>query len=90
MDTTSLPTKKERGESGLKQEGDFSGCVMVEWSPHQPGMAEVCSATRCVVEEFVLYTVVYQIVFIMSSFLISGCLFQLLYEVVTVAPLTPS
>lgn len=45
MDTTSLPTKKERGDSGLKQEGNFSGCV-VEWSPHEPGMVGMCRATR--------------------------------------------
>jgi hypothetical protein len=51
MDTTSLSTKKERGDSELKQEGDFSGCVLVEWSPHQPGMAVVRCATRREVEE---------------------------------------
>lgn len=50
MDTTSLPTKKERGDSGLKQEGNFSGCV-VEWSPHQPSMVGMCRATRREVEK---------------------------------------
>jgi hypothetical protein len=42
MDTTSLSTKKERGDSELK---------LVEWSPHQPGVAVVRCATRREVEE---------------------------------------